>query len=242
MAIQRVSCDRVGALLFVGKECFDDVSEPRGASAVDVVPGSLNLLQLARLSLRRFPTSLFGRPAGLLAVLVGLIPDRWADVDYDSQQIFVRRSWTGGKVGKPKSAASKAPVPLVPLLTGFIRQWQEQTPYGRPTDWVFASTRLKGKQPRLANMLVADHLRPAAVKAGVLKEGEKVRFGFHNLRHSLASFLVRKETDVKTVQKMLRHSDVATTIGIYSHSMSEDRLAAQDDMLAAMMTPSNAVN
>jgi integrase len=56
---------------------------------------------------------------------------------------------------------------------------------------VFASTRLKGKQPRVANMLVEDHLRPAAV-ADVLKEGEKVRFGFHNLRHSLASFLVRK--------------------------------------------------
>jgi hypothetical protein len=31
-------------------------------------------------------------------------------------------------------------------------------------------------------------------------------------------------------------------LGIYAHSMSEDRLAAQDDMLAAMMTKSNAVN
>ena len=88
-------------------------------------------------------------------------------------------------------------------------------------------------------MLVEDYLRPAAVKAGVLKEGEKDRFGFHNLRHSLASFLVRKGTDVKTVQKMLRHSDVSTTLRIYAHSMSEDRLAAQDEMLAAMMAPSN---
>jgi len=114
--------------------------------------------------------------------------------------------------------------------------------YGQPTDWVFASTRLKGKQLRVANMLVEDPVRPDAVKASVLKEGEKVRFGFHNLRHSLASYLVRKGTDIKTVQQMLRHSDVATTLGIYAHSMSEDRLAAQDDMLAAMMTPSNAVN
>src|SRR5580704_2023613 len=32
---------------------------------------------------------------------------QWAGVDYDSQQVFVRRSWTGGKVGKSKSAASK---------------------------------------------------------------------------------------------------------------------------------------
>jgi integrase len=97
----------------------------------------------------------------------------------------------------------------------------------------------KGKQPRVANMVVEDYLRPAAVKAGMLKEGEKDRFGFHNLRHSLASFLVRKGTDVKTVQKMLRHSDVSTTLRIYAHSMSEDRLAAQDEMLAAMMAPSN---
>jgi site-specific recombinase XerD len=95
---------------------------------------------------------------------------------------------------------------------------------------------------RVANMLVEDHLRPAAVKAGALKEGEKVRFGFHNLRHSPESFLVRKGTDIKAVQKMLRHSDVSATVGIYAHSMSGDRLAAQDDMLAAMMTPSNAVN
>jgi integrase len=36
---------------------------------------------------------------------------QWADVDYANQQIFVRRSWTGREVGKPKSAASKAPVP-----------------------------------------------------------------------------------------------------------------------------------
>jgi integrase len=70
----------------------------------------------------------------------------------------------------------------------------------------------------------------------------EVRFGFHNLRHSLASFLVRNGTDVKTVQKLLRHSDVSITLGTYPHSMSEDRLAAQVDMLTAMMTPSNAVN
>jgi integrase len=168
---------------------------------------------------------------------------QWADVDYESKQIFVRRAWTGGRIGRPKSAACKAPVPLGPVLAGFIREWQQQTPYGQPTDWVFASTRLKGKQPRVANMLVEDYLRPAAVKVGVLVEGEKVRFGFHNLRHSLASFLVRQGTDAKTVQRMLRHSDIATTFGIYVHTMSEDRLTAQEEMLAAMMKPpSNAVN
>lgn len=48
------------------------------------------------------------------------------------------------------------------------------------------------------------YLRPAAVKAGVIKEGEKVRFGFHNFRHALATALVKLRVDAKTVQGMLR--------------------------------------
>src|SRR5438094_5466011 len=57
--------------------------------------------------------------------------------------------------------------------------------------WVFPSFRLEGKQPRVANMLVEDHLRPAAVKAGALSshrdhrgrliDDDPRRFGFHNL-------------------------------------------------------------
>jgi hypothetical protein len=46
--------------------------------------------------------------------------------------------------------------------------------------------RRKGRQPRTANMLVEDHLRPAAVAAEVLTEDDPRRFGFHNLRHSLS--------------------------------------------------------
>jgi integrase len=149
-------------------------------------------------------------------------------------------------IARPKTVPAPAVIVLqeqVGYLVGLcVPAWHEETTYAQPTDWIFASIRRKGKQPRVANMLVEDYLRPAAVKVGVLKEGEKVRFGFHNLRHSLASFLVRKGTDAKTVQAILRHSDVTTTLGIYAHSMSEDRLAAQDDMLAAMLTKSNAVN
>jgi integrase len=92
-------------------------------------------------------------------------------------------------------------------------------------------------------MLVQGHLRPAAVRAGVLKKDEKVRFGFHNLRHSLASFLVRSKTDPKTVQALLRHSDVKTTLQLYAHSVSEDRMSAQGEMLEAILqSSSEAVN
>jgi peptidoglycan/LPS O-acetylase OafA/YrhL len=68
---------------------------------------------------------------------------------------------------------------------------------------------------------------PAAVKAGVLANDDRDRFGFDNLRHSLASFLVRPKTDTKTLQTLLRHSHVKTTLQLCAHSVSEDRLAAQ---------------
>ena len=171
---------------------------------------------------------------------------QWQDIDYGKQKIFVRRAWTRGEVGKPKSRASKAPVPLHPVLAAFLREWHGQTPYSKPEDWAFPSERLDGKQPRVANMLVEDHLRPAAVKAGVpeLLGGQRVRFGFHNLRHSLASFLVDSGTDPKTVQDMLRQADVRTTLKFYAHSKHETKLAAQAQVLEAILRKpaSEAVN
>ncbi len=62
------------------------------------------------------------------------------------------------------------------------------------------------------------------------------RFGFHNLRHSLASFLVRIKTDPKTVQTLLRHSDVQLTLQFYSHAVSQDRMAATGAMLCAILS------
>ena len=50
---------------------------------------------------------------------------------------------TCGKIGKPKSKASKAPTSLHGMLAEFFRNWKEQTVYGKPEDWVFASTRKK---------------------------------------------------------------------------------------------------
>lgn len=168
---------------------------------------------------------------------------QWQDVNFERSEIHVRRTWTCGQVGVPKSKASHAPVPLHPLLAEFMQRVKDATPYSQSGDWVFASSKCKGKQPRVANMLVEHHLRPAALKAGVLTQNEKVRFGFHNLRHSLASFLVRTKTDPKTVQALLRHSDVKTTLQLYAHSISEDRMAAQGQVLEAILqSKSTAVN
>ena len=81
------------------------------------------------------------------------------------------------------------------LLAEFMADWKKESPYNRDGDWVFPSTKLKRQKPESRNMLVHDYIRPAAVKVGILQKDDPRRFGFHNLRHSLASFLVRAQTD-----------------------------------------------
>ena len=100
---------------------------------------------------------------------------------------------------------------------------------------MFPSVRLKGKRPLSASIMVQKYLRPAAVKAGIIKEGEKVRFGFHNFRHSLATALVKLKVDPKTVQGMLRHEDFGTTMDLYAQSDMESMRDAQGKFLEQLM-------
>ncbi|PYV61747.1 MAG: hypothetical protein DMG97_42240 [Acidobacteria bacterium] len=71
---------------------------------------------------------------------------------------------------------------------------------------------------------------------GQIVDDDPRRFGFHNLRHSLASFLIRIRTDPKTVQTLIRHSDVKLTLQFYTHAVSQDRMAAAGKMLTAILS------
>jgi len=71
-------------------------------------------------------------------------------------------------------------------------------------------------------IFVADHLRPAAKKAGIgIRDGQ--RFALHNLRHSLSNWLVNKATvEPKTVQGILRHAKIQTTLDLYTQEDSDE--------------------
>ena len=185
-----------------------------------------------------------GQPESTITVLVAATGLRfsevaglqWQDVDFTNECIHVRRTWIDGKTSeKLKTKKSRSAVPMAAELAQFLRDWRSITPYGNPTDWVFASPKTHGRTPRVGNMLVADHLRPAAIEAGViLKPGQ--RFGFHNLRHSLSSLLITgQKSDVRTTQDILRHSSSATTIDLYTQSPMAQRIAAQESVLSAIL-------
>jgi integrase len=165
-------------------------------------------------------------------MIVQLVPLHWANTWCVLQ---VRRAYVWGRFKEPKSKASKAPVPMHPLLAGFLLAWREKTTYSAEGDFVFPSTRLKGKKPLSASILVQKYLRPAAVKAGVIGEGQKIRFGFHNFRHSMASALVKMKVDPKTVQEFLRQAHVTTTLQLYAQSDMESKRDAQGRYLEQML-------
>jgi integrase len=57
---------------------------------------------------------------------------------------------------------------------------------------------MKGRTPLSASMIAKYKIRPAALKVGIrLEPGQ--RFGFHNFRHSLATFLISKGKDLDRV-------------------------------------------
>jgi integrase len=159
---------------------------------------------------------------------------KWGDLDCEGQMIHLRRVWVGSDlIERLKTYSSAAPVPLGDLLADELRTGYQQTPYGKPEDWVFPSMKLKGKKPLSASIMAADKLRPAAIKAGIRLEAAQ-RFGFHNFRHSLATFLVSRGKDVKTIQGLLRHAKVTTTLDLYSQAIDSSKLAAQSDIALAI--------
>jgi integrase len=120
---------------------------------------------------------------------------------------------------------------LHPTLAQFLKAWNVQTPYARETDFVFFSLKANGRIPVSPAVLVADHLRLAAIKAGVqIAKGQ--RFSLHNLRHSLSNWLVNKgKVDPKTVQSILRHSRIQTTLDLYTQGDGDETRAAQGAFL-----------
>jgi integrase len=85
-------------------------------------------------------------------------------------------------------------------------------------EWVFASP-LTGR-PYHASPIQQDYLRRAGEKIGLGS------FGFHSFRHAYRSWLDAVGSTVGVQQKLMRHSNVSTTMNIYGGALMDEKRAA----------------
>jgi site-specific recombinase XerD len=135
------------------------------------------------------------------------------DVGIDSKQIWVKRK--GGKIMK---------LPLNNELINHFKNWYEvrRTYQGSDSEFVFLSSHGKPLTNRQAGYIVSNALNRAKI--------EKRKNGCHILRHSGATFRLKRGEDIRIIQYLLGHKTLHTT---------EKYLHFNEDELKKMVEKSN---
>jgi integrase len=146
---------------------------------------------------------------------------KWGDVDFNNRQIVPKRSIVKQIVGPVKTEESKKAVPLDDYLLNDLLAWRLETPYAADSDYVFASTQKKGKQPFWLSKIMQLYIKPAATDLGIQIKG------WHTLRHTYCTLLSANHNDTKVIQELLRHGTYQVTMNTYTQALSENKREAQ---------------
>ncbi len=119
----------------------------------------------------------------------------WHDLDFEQGLVSVL-----GKGSKQRL------VPVGSHARRALQDWREQS-HGTIGDFVFPGRGGKQISPRAIQL----RMKQIALRQGVLK-----RIHPHLLRHSFASHVLESSGDLRGVQELLGHADIATT-QIYTH-------------------------
>ena len=112
-----------------------------------------------------------------------------------------------GKGGKERVVPLSEPGRAA--LRKYLECRENFLPGTRPSRWLFPS---RGSAGHLTRQRTGQLLKELAVKAGL----DPDRLSPHVLRHAFASHLLDHGADLRSVQQMLGHADIATT-QIYTH-------------------------
>jgi integrase len=154
--------------------------------------------------------------------LIGL---QWQDVDFENL-LHIRRSVVVMVEGAPKTEASLKDVPLDAQTAESLWAWRHLSPHAGPSDWVFASPHMKGRQPYWLGTLWRYYGKPALERAKVTKQ-----VSCHTFRHTFGTLLNANGENPKVVQELLRHASLKVTTDVYMQAVGPQKREAQSNLV-----------
>jgi integrase len=160
------------------------------------------------------------RTVVLVAVSTGLrigeiLALRWRRIDLLQNTIEVAETYSNGEFGPPKTRSSRRTIPISTSLVDVFRRLRPRN--CEPEQLVFAT--LKGT-PLNPKNLYNRQLAPACDAI------ELPRVSWHSFRHTHATLLHEVGESLKTAQSLLGHSDLETTLGVYTHAIPDSQRRA----------------
>lgn len=155
-----------------------------------------------------------------------LLALRWSDIDFEAKKIYVRQNTVlaGSEllIKGPKTESGRREIAISDRMVEILQKYRKQhsntervvcqqdgTPY-HPDSFT-------QKFQRFLSRNNLPHIR------------------LHDLRHVSATLMIEHGVDIKTVQARLGHSDISTTLNIYSHCTEKMNRAAADKLDAVLL-------
>jgi integrase len=160
----------------------------------------------------------------LLSVCLGLrfseaLALRWGDVDWLGSRLSIRRGIVNQIVGDVKTQGSAKTFNLASELLERLKSCKQSSQFSGAEDWVFASPFKLGRLP-YSYTGTRQELERASKAAGI------GHISSHSFRHAYRSWLDAVKTPITVQQKMMRHTDIRTTMNIYGDVVTDEMSTA----------------
>ena len=146
---------------------------------------------------------------------------KWEDIDLENRLIHIKQAWAlsaDGNNAYLKPPKTKAGVRAIPMLDGLIdiikpiREAFVQEHSIEPTG--FVTTKDDGELHTQVSF--------RRMMERIKKQVELGKYTSHFFRHTVTSQLGQSNIPIKTIQRMMGHANIETTLNIYSHVNTSD--------------------
>jgi integrase len=181
---------------------------------------------------------------------------RWEDIDLDKRTISINHSVTyyareGSKTSKaefavslPKTEAGKRTIPMMDAVyEAFKEEYEAQKENGfnctevdGMTGFIFCNRFGNINNPQTINRTIKRILESYNAEEEINAKKEKRQpviiphFSCHHLRHTFCTRFCEKETNLKVIQAVMGHADIATTMDIYAEVTDAKKKEAIDNL------------